>query len=188
MTGSFILDYYLLVFLASCGVFQMAAACKGLIGMLFLKYRPGSFALGLALLIGSFTWFFLSEPRNVSDGAHGLNGNEQFAYFFAGSGSGLTFTLLVTSLIYWKLGAGRSTLCAGLDALKQSVYLYAIYRTWRHLWPNNREPRRLNPGTSIDRPVNYSEADLVKLTFRRRMISRLVSQTRRISCFRQGTG
>ena len=188
MTGSFILDYYVLVVLASCGVFQMAAACNGFVGMLFLKYRPGSFSLGLALLIGSFTWFFLSEPRNVSDGAHGLNGNEQFAYFFAGSGTALTFTLLVTSLIYRKLGAGRSNLCAGLDALKQSVYLHGIYRTRRHLWPNKLERRRLIPGASIDRSMNHSETNLGKLRFWRRMISRLASQTRRISGFRQGTG
>ena len=71
MTGSFILDYYLLVFLASCGVFQIVGAWKALTGMLLLKYRPGSFLLGLALFIASFTWFFLSEDRNMSDSAAG---------------------------------------------------------------------------------------------------------------------
>ena len=135
MTGSFILDYYLLVFLASCGVFQMLGAWKAFVGMLYLKYRPGSFVLGLTLLIGAFTWFFLSEPRNVSDDAHGLNGNEQFAYFFAGSGTALAFTLFLSSLINWKLGAERSNFWPGLDALKQGGYVRVIYRNWRYSWP-----------------------------------------------------
>ena len=136
VTSSFILDYYLLVFLVSCGVFQMAGAYKGLIGILYLKYRPGSFFLGLALAIGSFTWFFLSEPRNVPDTAQGLNGNEQFAYFFAGSGAALAFTLLLSSLINRKLSAERSEFPAGLDALKHCSYLRALYRTWRIPWPD----------------------------------------------------
>ena len=156
--------------------------------MLFLKYRPASFLLGLALLTGSFTWFFLSEPRNVPDSAHGLNGNEQFAYFFAGTGTALASTLLLTSLIYLKLGVGRSNFPPGLDALKQSVYLHPLYRSWRCLWPEIGELRRLLSEHSIIRPLTHTETSLQKPTFRRRMISRLASHTRRIVAFRQGTG
>ena len=183
MTGSFILDYYLLVFLASCGVFQMVGACKALIGMLYLKYRPGSFLLGLALLIGSFTWFFLSEPRNVSDSAQGLNGNEQFAYFFAGSGTALLFTLMASSVINWKLGAGRSNLWPGLEALKQSCYLRVLYRTWRYSWPQMGPENSINASTAHE-PTSHSSTRFWRVPFRFGMIARFVRQTRHMGAFR----
>ena len=129
MTGSYILDYYGLVILASVGVFQAIAAVQGFRGLLFFKYRPSSFLFGLAMIVGSFTWFFISEPRNVSDSAHGLNGNEQFAYFFAGSGPGLAVTLALSSLRNWGMRAGDSALPAGLDALRDISYVRALQRT-----------------------------------------------------------
>ena len=177
MTGSFILDYYLLVFLVSCGVFQMAGAYKGFIGILYLKYRPGSFFLGLALAIGSFTWFFLSEPRNVPDTAQGLNGNEQFAYFFAGSGAALAFTLLLSSLINRKLSAERSEFPAGLDALKHCSYLRALYRTWRIPWPDRppETPKIESTGNGL---TGRCGASFGKLALRLKMIVRFVAQTR----------
>lgn len=131
MTGSFILDYYLLVFLASCGLFQMVAARRGLVGMSFFRRRPLSFLAGLVLLTGALAWFFLSESRNVSDSGPGLNGNEQFAYFFAGSGTGLAFTLVGASLRHWALGAAGPAPPPGLDALREATYFHAMRLTGR---------------------------------------------------------
>ena len=128
MTGSFILDYYLLVAIASCGVFQVIGALHGFQGMTFFNSRSASIVTGLTALAAAFTWFFLSEPRNVPDSALGLNGNEQFAYFFAGSGTGLAFTLILASLRQWRFGAEHPDLPAGLDALRQTTYLLVIYR------------------------------------------------------------
>ena len=127
MTGSFILDYYLLVVIASCGAFQVIGALHGFKGMMFFNHRFTSILLGLGALTGAFTWFFLSEPRNVPDSALGLNGNEQFAYFFAGSGTGLAFTLILASLVQWRFGAERPDLPTGLDARRESTYLLAVY-------------------------------------------------------------
>ena len=115
MTGSFILDYFTLVFFASCGVFQMAAAYNGLRGLLFLQDRRLSFFLGLVLLAAAFAWFFLSGSRNLPDTHQGLNGYGQFGYFFAGFGAGLTFTLLVSSLSNRTLGEGHFRLPPGVD-------------------------------------------------------------------------
>lgn len=132
-TGSFILDYSILVFFAACGVFQMAAAFNGLRGLLFLSSGRISFLLGLALLVAAFAWFFLSEPRNVPDTSQGLNGNEQFGYFFAALGAALAFTLLASSLRNLSLGADPSQQGQrpppGMDALRQSNYLRAVCRT-----------------------------------------------------------
>ena len=128
MTGSFILDYYLLVVIASCGAFQVIGALHGLRGMIFINSRSASILIGMAALSAAFTWFFLSEPRNVPDSALGLNGNEQFAYFFAGSGTGLAFTLVLASLRQWRFGADHPSSTAGLDALRETTYLLLIYR------------------------------------------------------------
>ena len=129
MTGSFVPDYLVLVFLASCGVFQMAAACNGLHGLLFFKGRRTAFIFGLALWVATFAWFFLSEPRNQPDTTLGLTGNQQFGFFFVGSGAGLTFTLLVSSLR--NLSLGKDQIQPGLDALRQSNYLRALHGTLR---------------------------------------------------------
>lgn len=131
MTASFILDYFILVLWASCGVFQLAAAYNGIRGLLFFQDRRLSALLGLALIVGAFAWFFLSTPRNVPDSGPGMNGNEQFGYFSAGSGAGLAFTLLISSLRNRKLGRARLSLPSGMDALRDSNYLRALYRTLR---------------------------------------------------------
>ncbi len=128
MTGSFILDYYLLVVIASCGLFQVIGALHGFQGMTFFNNRSASILIGLAALAGAFTWFFLSQPRNVPDSALGLNGNEQFAYFFAGSGTGLALTLILASLRQMKFGAEHRELPDGLDALRESTYFLVTYR------------------------------------------------------------
>ena len=178
MTGSFILDYYLLVFLASCGVFQIVGAWKALTGMLLLKYRPGSFLLGLALFIASFTWFFLSEDRNMSDSAAGLNGNEQFAFFFAGLGTALAFTLLVSSLVNWGLRPERSSLRPGLEALKQSGYFHVLSQTWR--------PPGLKAATgpSGNAPTGLTPGRWGRLALRVKVVARLARQARRIGALR----
>ena len=122
MTGSFVLDYILLTCLLSCGVLQAAAACGGFRGLQFFKNRVFSIIFGLTVFTSAFVWFFLSQSRNVPDSGLGLNGNEQFGYFFAGSGLGLALTLAVSSLLRRNLGSGLGRLPRGLDALKIAGY------------------------------------------------------------------
>ena len=129
MAGSFVPDYLVLVFFASCGVFQMAAACNGLHGLLFFKGRRTALIFGFVLWVAAFAWFFLSEPRNQPDTTLGLTGNQQFGFFFVGSGAGLTFTLLISSLR--NLSLGKDQIQPGLDALRQSNYLRALHGTLR---------------------------------------------------------
>ena len=126
MEGSFVLDYFLLVFAASCGLYQMAGAYNLLRGLMLLESPILTFGLGLALFAGAFAWFFLSEPRNLPDSGPGLTGNEQFGYFFAGGGAGLAVTLTVTSLRNWKLGREADLSVLGLDSLRASNYLRAF--------------------------------------------------------------
>ena len=85
-------------------------------------------------MVAAFAWFFLSEPRNMPDTNQGMNGNEQFGYFFAGSGAWLTFTLLVSSLLNRALGHRSLALLPGMDALRESNYIHAISRTLQLRW------------------------------------------------------
>ncbi len=101
--------------------------------MLFIKNRPGAILFGLALAGGAVAWFFLSASRNVSDSGHGLNGNEQFAYFFAGVSTGLAFTFIVASLSNCGLGARLTELPAGLYAQRETTYLRILQHGWRRL-------------------------------------------------------
>ena len=137
MDGSFILDYFLLVLVASCGLYQMAAAYNRLRGLMLLESRGLTFLLGLGLWVGAFAWFFLSEPRNAPDTGAGLTGNEQFGYFFAGGGAGLAVTLAATSLRNWgmgkRMGKSNTPRAHGLDSLRESNYGRALYWSLSHL-------------------------------------------------------
>ena len=150
MTGSFIVDYYLLVFLTSCGLYQIVAAQNRIRGLLFFNSRPGAILFGLALAGGAVAWFFLSESRNVSDSGHGLNGNEQFAYFFAGLSTGLAFTLIVSSLRNFGLGARLTEIPPGLDALRETTYLRILQHGWGRL--RLRFHRRANAPAELPVP------------------------------------
>ena len=61
MNGSFVPDYLVLVFFASCGVFQMAAACIGLPGLQFFQGRRRAFPFGLGFM--GFVRVYSSQIR-----------------------------------------------------------------------------------------------------------------------------
>ena len=145
MDGSFILDYFLLVSVASCGLYQMAAAYNRLRGLMLLESRGLTFLLGLGLWVGAFAFFFLSEPRNAPDTGAGLTGNEQFGYFFAGGGAGLAVTLAATSLRNWGMGKRTTPRAHGLDTLRESNYGRALHWSLSHLLYAVRPHRKASP-------------------------------------------
>jgi len=99
--------------------------------MTFSDNRFASTCIGAAALIGSFAWFFLSQDRNVPDSDLGMNGNEQFAYFSVGSGTGLAITLILASLRQLKFGAQKGEFPEGLDALRETTFLSLMFRLIR---------------------------------------------------------
>lgn len=134
MPGPFVLDYCLLGFLATLGVVQMAAARNGLSGLLFVRHRPASFLLGMALAVGVFLWFFLSEPRNIADTEGGLDGNQTAGYFTVSAGSAVILTLFVSSLSNRYLPRD-GPFSAGLDALRETTYLRSLARALKRSGP-----------------------------------------------------
>lgn len=129
----FSLDYFLLIFLATCGVLQLISLLNGLIFISFTTRFIIGLPLAIVLIAGPFIWFFISENRNVSDTAIGLDGNQQAILFILGSLAGLIFTLIVTSLRRTKLDNYAEHYSSGLDALRQTSYLRALTLTFRRI-------------------------------------------------------
>lgn len=133
-------DYVILVFLASTGVIQIAATHASLSKLLFLKRPLYAYALGLALVVAGFTWFFWPGPRHVPDTAGGLDGNDQAARFALSALTAVIFTVLATSALNRRSGGSPSPTPdpvsggCGLEALRDHTYLEALPSGLRSLW------------------------------------------------------
>ena len=134
MVGAFALDFLVFVFIAALGVLQMVAAHTALRGLLFVRVRPLAFLAGLVTTATAFLWFFISEPRNVPDTAGGLDGNQMAGLFAIGAGSALVLTLLLSSMCNRSLGRQGQQFNPGLDALRETTYLNALFSTLKDLW------------------------------------------------------
>lgn len=127
--SDFALDYLAFVFTSAVGVIMAATARSGLDGLLITGRRL-SYLVSLTLIAGSTWWFFASQPRNVPDTGPGLDGNEQAVLFVLGAVAAMALILIVSSLRNWFMEAeapGEN----GLDALRSSGYLRALYRNLR---------------------------------------------------------
>ena len=139
MPGPFALDFFILAFLISLGTLQMAAAYRSLRGLLFVRSRTAAFLLGLAVMSAAFIWFYLSEPRNISDTEGGIDGNQSSALFAGGAGGAVLTTLLLSSLLNRSFGRNdgsrnQDPYPPGLEALGQTNYVRAFKATVRSLW------------------------------------------------------
>ncbi len=124
-------DYLLLVFMASLGVLQLAAAWRRLGGLsLFLRRRYLGYIFAVAIISGGY-WLFFSEPRNIPDYAGGLGGSQLFIYTIAGIAIAGLLTLVVSSALNARWGHSSTGEEEGLDALKSMTYLQAIKRGFR---------------------------------------------------------
>jgi hypothetical protein len=133
------LQYLLFIFVAAVGVIQIAAARAGLRGLLLTTSRGSSFALGVVLVVGGFSWFFGILDRNV----RGLEGMEQAVLFVPAGIAAVAATFVVSSLLHRARradsrpiakggGRFRPTLrrgvrARGLEALRYTTYLDALF-------------------------------------------------------------
>lgn len=144
-------DYLLLCFLSSMGVLQIAAAYGQLHGLLLLRARAPSAALGLLLVLAGFLWFFLPGPRLVPDKDGGLDGNQQSLYFALSAGAALAVTLVLSSLVNRRRFSGRGV-GSGLDALRQATYIQAVRGGLAGLFGSRPRARRVDPTESSSPP------------------------------------
>jgi hypothetical protein len=123
------LEYFLVVFVASCGVLQLVAAHSRLKGLLFFNKVTVSYVLATLAIGGALGWFFGWDNRLEAEMMQtGLEGVQQFLYFTLAAFSALAFTLVVSSLTKRKglLPPQQKDTEQGLDALRGMSYFEAI--------------------------------------------------------------
>lgn len=137
MMSPFEFDYFIFVTVASLGVLQIAASKGNYTGLLFSKSPVAARFFGITIVVIAFVWFFGSKNRNINDYMGGLDGNDQSLFFFIGSMSGLIITLIVSSIVNWRMVKKPIWSQYDLDSLKETNYFFALnhnFRYWCRKW------------------------------------------------------
>lgn len=113
------LDYWLLVVGSALGVIQIAAVYSGLQGLLFIRNKPASLAIGLALLSAACTWFVLTGDPGKPGDVNGVEGSSQFGLFLGGIAAATATTFVVASLLH--PGKPVPNAGVGLEALRSAT-------------------------------------------------------------------
>lgn len=128
MTG----DYVLYNFIACLGIIQAAVGYAGIRGLCFFKRPIFACLFALVAVSASSAWFFTVKDRNIK----GLEGTEQFTYMITAAGAALAATVILSSLINWRLKSknpptSEDSLGPGFETLKHMTYFQAIKRSLR---------------------------------------------------------
>ena len=122
----FKLDYFLMVLIATTGILQIAAAQAGFKGLSLFRKPTVDRIFGLLAIIAGFCFFYGTEDRNVPS----LEGSGQFAYYLAGVAAATLLTVVVSSLINFGLRGRLERGDRGLEALKKTNYLRALFSSF----------------------------------------------------------
>ena len=125
MTG----DYVLYNLIACLGIIQAGVSYAGIRGLCFFKRPIFGYLFALVAVSVSSAWFFTIEDRNLK----GLEGVEQFTYMITSAGSALAATVILSSLINWRLKSknppiSEDSLGPGFETLKYMTFFQAIKR------------------------------------------------------------
>jgi type VI protein secretion system component VasK len=93
-------DYFVLVFVASLGVYQIVAIHAKLDGICLFKQSWLQFVFGILALVGAFGWFFTTEERNVQ---HTVEGSQQLGLFLGAIVAAWVVTGILASIIQAKV-------------------------------------------------------------------------------------
>ena len=100
------LDYFLLIFIASIGVFQIAAIHGKLEGLWFFRRPLMQYIFGVLAIIGAFGWFFRAGVRNEP---HSVEGSQQLGLFLSAIIAAYIITAILSSVIRFRLSSQRGT-------------------------------------------------------------------------------
>lgn len=122
-------DYFVLVFLASLGIYQIVAIYAKLDGICFFSQRWLQYIFGLLALVGAFGWFFTSKERNVQ---HTVEGAQQLGLFLGAIVASWVVTNLLASIIQAKVDTraddpgDEKHYKLGIEDLKTRTFLGSI--------------------------------------------------------------
>ena len=100
------LDYFILVFLSSLGVYQIVSVYAKLDGLCFFRQPVIQYIFGILAIIGAFGWFFTSEERNIHTT---IEGSQQLGLFLGSIVASWVFTNILASIMQAKVSSGGST-------------------------------------------------------------------------------
>jgi len=124
--ADFRLDYFLMVLIATTGILQIAASQAGFKGLSLFRKPTIDRIFGLLAIIAGFWFFYGTENRNVRS----LEGSGQFAFYLAGVAAAVFLTLVVSSFVNFGLRGRLEREDRGLEALKKTNYLRALFRSF----------------------------------------------------------
>ena len=94
-------------------------------------------AEGLNVEWNSSSWADLPRARNINDVDGGLSGSTQALWFPAGAAGAFASTLLLASIVNWRLAGRSSAPLDGIGALGSASWWRALrpsLRAWRTVW------------------------------------------------------
>ena len=128
------LDYFILVFVSSVGVYQIVSIPVGLKGLWFFTNRKLQYFIGFMAVAGVFGWFYTSEHRNVQ---HTVEGSQQLALFLIAIIAAYVTTAVIASIIQALVGSKESVAVEGkqqdlgMEKLKSTTLVGGILTSLR---------------------------------------------------------
>ena len=99
------LDYFVLVFLASIGVYQIVAVPAKLEGLWFFRNPKMQYFFGVLAIIGAFGWFYTDQERNIQ---HTVEGSQQLYLFLGAILAAYFITAILASIMQSKVSSQGS--------------------------------------------------------------------------------
>jgi hypothetical protein len=116
-------EYFVFIFIAALGIYQLAAAYSGLKGISFFPNKNlGYIFTGIAIsptFIGLFTW-------NQRNGTGIVEGAQQFGLFCLAVFLAFLFTVVFSHFLQKNRLSGDGASKDGLEALKEATYFQAL--------------------------------------------------------------
>lgn len=128
------LDYFILVFVSSVGIYQIVSIPVGLKGLGFFAFKKLQYVFGFLVLAGAFSWFYTSEHRNYQ---HTVEGSQQLMLFLAAIITAYITTAVIASIIQALVGSKEREIIEGkqqdlgVEKLKSTTLLGGILHSLR---------------------------------------------------------
>ena len=123
------LDYFILVFLSSLGVYQIVSVHAKLDGLCFFRQPVVQYIFGILAIIGAFGWFFTSKERNIHTTVEGA---QQLGLFLGSIVASWVFSNILASIMQAKVNSQGGTpregkqYDMGIETLKKTTLFGGI--------------------------------------------------------------
>ena len=121
----FAIEYFFFALVSNLGLLTLIAGRSQLEFMKVIKNSQKSVVIGLFTMVVAFVWYFGFEKRNINDFEGGLDANMQPLFFVISTVTAIVLILIANSIL--RKGKPETNLSIGLDVLKESTYLQAIF-------------------------------------------------------------